>query len=95
MLTLTDAAATAVREIVDEELPGGGLRLVAHGHGDHVHLGMELAPAPEPTDMVVEHAGARVFVDAGLVDQLDGTTLNAVEEDGELVFDVVGWEEPH
>jgi hypothetical protein len=45
--------------------------------------------------MVVEHAGARVFVDAGLVDQLDGTTLNAVEEDGELVFDVVGWEEPH
>ena len=56
---------------------------------------MELVEGPEPTDLVIEQAGALVYVEQGLVDDLENVTMDASEEDGEYTFDLDGWEEPH
>jgi iron-sulfur cluster assembly protein len=59
MLEVTDAAARAIVEMAGE----GGLRFVATSSGDDVELELSVAEEPEDGDEVVEHGGARVFLD--------------------------------
>ena len=80
MLTVTDAEVEAIREILASEpdLPAeAGLRIAAHQHGDHFHLGIDLVDGPEDGDAVFETDGARVFVEDVLLDELDGVALHA------------------
>lgn len=70
MLTLTDNASTAVKDLTGRalgveptEVNAGGLRISSPEPGSS-SLSVAVAPAPEPADHVVENAGARVFLDA-------------------------------
>ena len=59
MLEVTDAAAAAILDVAGD----GGLRLVADESSDDVELELSVAEEPEDGDEVVEHGGARVFLD--------------------------------
>lgn len=92
MLTVTDTAVEAIREILASEpdLPAeAGLRIAAHQHGDHFHLGIDLVDGPEDGDAVFEAEGARVFVEDVLLDELDGVALHAEEDDEGISFTFV------
>ncbi len=77
MLSLTDEAAAAIRDITAApELPeGAGLR-IAPAPDDGL-LAVTLEPGPAPDDEVLDVAGARLFVAAGTAPLLDGQTLDA------------------
>jgi Fe-S cluster assembly iron-binding protein IscA len=63
MLTLTDNAATAIRDITSQDAvpPGSGLRIAAEDGGDALVL--SLAAQPFEGDEIVDSAGARLFLD--------------------------------
>jgi len=72
MLEVTDAAAEAIVEIAGD----GGLRLVASGSGDEIELELSAAEEPEDGDEVVEHSGARVFLDPAAARELADQVLD-------------------
>jgi Fe-S cluster assembly iron-binding protein IscA len=72
MLEVSDAAAEAILELAE----AGGLRLVAVGSGKDVELELSVADEPEDGDEVVEHAGARVFLDPAAAAELDDQVLD-------------------
>jgi Fe-S cluster assembly iron-binding protein IscA len=89
MLALTPDAAEAVQMIVgSSELPeSAGLRLQAqpvsgNGSGPMTLLVLDVVPAPEPDDTVVE--GAPLYVDPDATDLVDDQVLD-VEVGGEDV----------
>jgi Fe-S cluster assembly iron-binding protein IscA len=88
MLTLTpDAAQTIERLLEGPEVPdAGGLRIAAaesmNGDGEARALQVALAAEPAPKDVVVEEAGARVFIEPTVVPFLDDKLLD-VAVDGE------------
>ena len=91
MLTLTDAASMAVKEIVDRSgaPAGSGLRIDAEGDTG-TQFAVDIVPAPEERDAIVEQAGARVYLAEEAAQALDDKTLDArVGEDGRVAFDVL------
>jgi Fe-S cluster assembly iron-binding protein IscA len=88
MLTLTPDAAQTIERLLDNpEVPeAGGLRIAAaestNGDGEARTLQVALAAAPDPADVVVEDAGARVFIEQTVVPFLDDKLLD-VAIDGE------------
>jgi iron-sulfur cluster assembly protein len=91
MLTLTDAASTAVKEIVDRSgaPAGSGLRIDTEGESG-AEFSVEIAPLPEERDAIIEQAGARVYLAEQAAQALDDKTLDArVGEDGRVAFDVL------
>ncbi|GAA1055445.1 MULTISPECIES: iron-sulfur cluster assembly accessory protein [Agromyces] len=91
MLTLTDTAATVVKEIVagNGAPEGSGLRIEAEDQ-DATQFGVSITPAPESGDAVVEQSGARVYLGERATIALDDKTLDAsVAEDGRVSFDIL------
>jgi Fe-S cluster assembly iron-binding protein IscA len=90
MLTLTENASSAIREIVDQsELPdGAGLRLSLDSeNGAEAQLHVALALEPAENDERVEEGGAHVFLDRGASRILEDQTLDAsVTSEGEVGF---------
>lgn len=88
MLTMTDNAAEAVKAIVASvpNVPDdGGVRI--HNSGPDKGFELTLAPAPQPTDTVVDSQGARVFLDTDAVVALDDRVLDAEQgQDGSVRF---------
>ena len=88
MLTLTpDAAQTIERLLENPEMPdAAGLRIAAaeslNGDGAARTLQVALATEPGPADLVLEDAGARVFIEQTVVPLLDDKLLD-VAVDGE------------
>jgi Fe-S cluster assembly iron-binding protein IscA len=80
MLTLSDAAVDAIRELAGD----GGLRFSGHGDGEEMELEVAAADAPADGDQVVERDGARVFLDDAAVDALEDQMLD-VEPHGDHV----------
>jgi len=79
---MTDAAAGALLALLAEKsaAPGHGLRLsVERGGCAGLQYAMDLGPGA-PGDLIVERSGARVFVDAGSAETLDGCSIDY--EDG-------------
>ncbi|NGM21994.1 iron-sulfur cluster assembly accessory protein [Roseomonas stagni] len=78
---VTPRAAAQVAEIAAREgRPGAGLRLAVDAggcSGFQYKFGLEDAPAAD--DLVVEQAGARVFVDPVSLDLLAGAELDWTE----------------
>ena len=72
MLEVSDAAARAIVELAGD----GGLRLVAAETGDEVELDLSVAEAPAEGDEVVEHEGARVFLDPAAARELADQVLD-------------------
>ncbi|HVL81912.1 MAG TPA: iron-sulfur cluster biosynthesis family protein [Actinomycetota bacterium] len=81
---VTDAAADVIRRSLQqaEALPEDvGVRLrVAGGQ-----VRPRFAPAPEPTDEVVELEGVRVFVDRQIADSAPEVTIDVSDEHETLV----------
>jgi iron-sulfur cluster assembly protein len=90
MLTLTDGAVSAIRDLTSQpELPAEtGLRIMAQGEGAP-SFRLALAEGPAAGDQIVEEGGARVFVEAAAAAVLEDKALDAgVNEQGDLAFSI-------
>ncbi|HWG63110.1 MAG TPA: Fe-S cluster assembly protein HesB [Streptosporangiaceae bacterium] len=88
MLTLTDSAVTAIRNLTSQpELPDDtGLRIMAQGEGAPAFQ-VALAENPVEGDQVIEAEGARVFLEPGAALALDDKSLDAqVDDQGTVAF---------
>ncbi|WP_136709712.1 Fe-S cluster assembly protein HesB [Agromyces sp. H66] len=91
MLTLTDNASTAVKEIVERSGAAGeaGLRIDADDAAA-TDFAVAIVPTPLEHDTVVEQDGARVYLGENAAQALDDKTLDArVSEDGRVAFDLL------
>lgn len=88
MLTLTDSAVSAIRDLTSQpQLPEQtGLRIMAQGDGAP-SLELALTEGPAAGDQVVEEGGARVFVEPAAAAVLADKSLDAeVNDQGDLAF---------
>ena len=88
MLTLTDNAASEIRNLVaNPEVPDdGGVRIASNPEGA---LTLALAAAPADGDEVVDQSGARVFLEAQAGEMLDDKLLDAgVDPQGNVQFSI-------
>src|ERR671911_423120 len=81
VLSLTDAAATKLRELTREEAnPAIGLRVYVYSGGcSGYRYGMMLEDAPTPEDKAFEANGVRVYVDGNSVALLEGSQIDYVD----------------
>lgn len=83
MVTITDRAAKEISRVVTEH-PGryGGLRvgLQDGGCSGYTYL-IEFEGGPDEDDLVIEHAGARIFVSPLHLPYLAGTAVDWKEGD--------------
>ena len=81
MFTMTAKAQAVVRRVTGHPRIGRGSGLRIAGQGpDQQALGVGTAPGPQPGDEVVEHDGARLFLDRDAVGRVRGRVLDAVTE---------------
>ena len=89
MLFRSDSATTVVKAIIDQN-PGAdnvGVRINSQGADANFELGVAVVAGPEDADLVVEHDGARVFLDETATTLLSDKVLDAqVGEDGSVNF---------
>src|SRR5881227_2074570 len=84
MLAVTDDAAEAIKTMLSaqgQEAESGGLRLAASAEDPQGALEVSLATGPAADDSVVEHAGARVFVEEQIAQHLDSVLLDIQPDD--------------
>jgi Fe-S cluster assembly iron-binding protein IscA len=93
MLTLTDNASTIIKNLADQTAvsENAGLRISATE--DAAGLAVDLTPAPEPDDQVVESAGARVFIEQSAAPVLEDKVLDAELDEGGAVTFAIGQQE--
>ena len=90
MLTITDGAVSAIRDLTSQpDLPvETGLRIVKQGAGAP-SFQLALTDGPEAGDQVVEEGGARIFLEAAAAAVLTDKALDAqVNEQGDLAFSI-------
>ncbi|MGP6171608.1 Fe-S cluster assembly protein HesB [Microbacterium sp. A196] len=95
MLTLTENADAVVTTIVGREDASAeaGLRIqTAEGQGPNgeARFAVQIAPSPEPADIVIEGPGARVFLEDNAAEALSDKVLDAgVDEQGAVSFTIL------
>ena len=89
MLTITNDAADAIKEIVAaNDLPeGSGLRITAEEDGDEVSIELDFAERPETGDDVVEGGGVRVFLDGTASEVLSDVELTVTPHGDHVHFE--------
>lgn len=83
MITLTERAATELRDLIDgQEKKEAALRVWVQGGGcSGLQYGMYLDEnAPEKDDNVFEHSGIKVFVDPYSLSLMDGSSVDYVDD---------------
>jgi len=88
MLTLTDNAATIVKDLADRSVgtDTGGLRIATNAE-DASNFEVTVAPVPQPADQVVSSAGAKVFLEENAAAVLADKQLDAtVNDEGAVRF---------
>ena len=76
MITLTDQAALALLDLITSKGSGEGLRLaVEKGGCAGLQYVMEIDCA-RPSDVTIEHLGAKVFIDPESAEKLAGSSLD-------------------
>ena len=90
MLTLTENATSLIKNLAEQTAvaENAGLR-ISTTEGD-AGLAVDLTPAPEPTDQVVESSGARVFLEPNAAVVLDDKVLDAQLDEGGAVTFAIG-----
>lgn len=85
MLTLTENASNLIKTLTDQTAvaENAGLRISAGS--DATQLSVDLTPAPEPNDEVIESEGARVFLAESAALVLDDKVLDAHMDDAGAV----------
>ena len=81
IVSLTDTAATKLRELTkDEASPEIGLRVYVYSGGcSGYRYGMMLEDQPTADDNVLEANGVRVYVDSNSVPMLAGSSIDYVD----------------
>jgi Fe-S cluster assembly iron-binding protein IscA len=89
MLTITNQAAVAIKDIVEaNELPAGsGLRITAEEEGNEVSIELDFTEAPQDEDDVVESDGARVFLDETAAEVLGNVELSVTPHGDHVHFE--------
>lgn len=88
MLTLTENATNVVHNLADQASGNGvgGLRISSNDSGE-TSFSVAVTSEPEPTDEIVESAGARVFLETNAASVLSDKVLDAqVDSDGSVRF---------
>jgi iron-sulfur cluster assembly protein len=91
VLTLTDAAADAIRDLLATKSvpPGGGLRISAapppNGDEEPVYE-LAVVTGPETSDEVVEREGAFVYVERAAISAFADKVLDAEQDEGSVSF---------
>lgn len=81
MITLTERAATHIRNFLTKRGKGQGVRLGVKTSGcSGMAYALEFVDTPEEADQVFESFGVKVFVDSKSLLYLDGTELDYVRE---------------
>jgi iron-sulfur cluster assembly protein len=91
VLTITDNAATAVKDLTGRSTgtDTGGLR-IATSEADRTSFEVSVIPTPEPDDQVVENAGAHVFLERNAAEVLADKQLDAsVDTEGAVRFSIL------
>jgi iron-sulfur cluster assembly protein len=91
MLTLTNDAASAIRNLTAQPEPpdATGLRIAASPAEVGPPLAISLSAGPQPGDQLVESDGARVYLDSDAAAALEDKALDAdVSDQGEVHFQV-------
>lgn len=92
MLTLTDDAVTAIRQLTSQPgLPADtGLRIATTAASDDgiPTFELALAAAPQPEDQVLEKSGVRVFLDPEAQAAFDDKSLDAETDEESVRFQV-------
>jgi iron-sulfur cluster assembly accessory protein len=80
-LSLTDAAASKLRELTAEETdPNIGLRVYVYSGGcSGFRYGMMIEDSPAEGDNLLEANGVRVYVDGKSIDLLKGSEIDYVD----------------
>ena len=89
MLTLTEDAAGAIRQLTSDTPPGAGVRLhvgVCVSAGEAAPIEIEVAPWPDTNDTVLESDGVRLYVEPETLRVLDHKLLDAEAPDGKPQF---------
>jgi iron-sulfur cluster assembly protein len=89
MLTITDTAAEAVRQLAANSGlgPEPGVRIAPGAPTPSgTPLELFLAGGPEESDQTVENAGATVYVEDHVTEMLDDKVLDASIDDGQVRF---------
>ena len=81
VVSLTDAAASKLRELTREETnPDIGLRVYVYSGGcSGYRYGMMLEDAPTPEDRSFEENGVKVYVDGQSIELLRGSQIDYVD----------------
>ena len=81
VLSLTDAAASKLRDLTKEEAnPNIGLRVYVYSGGcSGYRYGMMLEDQPSPEDNVLESNGVKVYVDGQSIPLLKGSSIDYVD----------------
>lgn len=80
-ITLTETAATRVKEFLANRGSGQGLRLGVKTTGcSGMAYVLEFADAADEGDQVFESQGVKIFVDAKSIIYIDGTELDFTKE---------------
>lgn len=86
MLTVTEQAASMIRELLDHaDLPdSAGLRIAQRD--DHTALAMTLADEPRPDDLIVAEQDVAVFLGPVAALRVHAQTLDATTSDISAAF---------
>ena len=89
MLTVTKKAAALLKaaKAAEGATRGAGIRLRRGAiltTPDNVAVGLAICDEPDPNDEEFEQEGLRIFVEEGLVEPLDGRTLDVLNANEEL-----------
>ena len=81
VLSLTDAAATKLRELTaGEDNPQLGLRVYVYSGGcSGFRYGMMLEDQPTPEDLTIESRGIKVYVDRNSTQYLTGSEIDYLD----------------
>ena len=80
-VSLSAAAASRIKNVVADQPAGAGLRVAVEGGGcSGFQYEIQVAPAANADDMVIERDGARLFVDPVSLPFLLGSEVDWVDE---------------
>jgi len=80
-VSLSAAAASRINTVVADQPAGAGLRVAVEGGGcSGFQYEIQIAPAPNADDTVIERDGARLFVDPVSLPFLLGSEVDWVDE---------------
>lgn len=85
MLTMTENASTMIKTLADQTAISDNAGLRISTGADAAQLSVDLTPAPEPNDKVIESEGARVFLEEAAALALDNKILDAHMDDAGAV----------